>query len=233
MDLYYDPVVDEHVSSPMGLIAPVWYLAPQRREIAESAWTMAATLTGLLGGGELSGLEDPNLASLLAWHTGEFVDGEVKARLWGHLDQVFEPSWDHDLGEFTFGFGLDEPHPRGQLNARAMAGWVCTPGAWSRIFNESDQGRFTQPTVGGVDFPRVAMSEARWDGTALRLAAHPQNASVAGTRTSLRITGLSPDVGWTLIRPDGSTTPIDLSVDPTGTELELVVDGGGYELRGG
>ena len=41
MDLYYDPVVDEHVSSPMGLIAPVWYLAPQRREIAESAWTMA------------------------------------------------------------------------------------------------------------------------------------------------------------------------------------------------
>jgi hypothetical protein len=113
-----------------------------------------------------------------------------------------------------------------------MAGWVCTPGAWSRIFNEPDQGRFTQPTVGGVDFPRVAMSEARWDGTALRLAAHPQNASVAGTRTSLRITGLPTDVGWTLIRPDGSTTPIDLSVDLTGTELELVVDGGGYELRG-
>ena len=89
------------------------------------------------------------------------------------------------------------------------------------------------PTVGGVDFPRVAMSEARWDGTALGLAAHPQNASVAGTRTSIRITGLAPDVGWTLIRPDGSTTPIDLSVDPTGTELEIVVDGGGYELRGG
>jgi hypothetical protein len=44
---------------------------------------------------------------------------------------------------------------------------------------------------------------------------------------------LAPDVGWTLIRPDGSTTPIDLSVDPTGTELEIVVDGGGYELRGG
>jgi len=233
MDLYYDPVVDEHVSSPMGLIAPVWYLAPQRREVAESAWTMVATLTGLFGGGNPSGLEDPNLASMLAWHTGEFVDGEVKARLWEHLDQIFEPSWDHDLGEFTFGFGLDEPHPRGQLNARAMAGWVCTPGAWSRIFNESDQGRFTQPTVGGVDFPRVAMSEARWDGTALRLAAHPQNSSVAGTRTSIRITGLAPNVGWTLIRPDGITTPIDLSVDPTGTELELVVDGGGYELLGG
>ena len=40
MDLYYDPIVDEHVSSPMGLIAPVWYLAPQQREIAESAWAM-------------------------------------------------------------------------------------------------------------------------------------------------------------------------------------------------
>ena len=94
MDLYYDPIVDEHVSSPMGLIAPVWYLAPQQREIAESAWTMVATLTGLLGG-EPSGLEDPNLASLLAWHTGEFADGEVKARLWKHLDQVFELSLIH------------------------------------------------------------------------------------------------------------------------------------------
>ena len=233
MDLYYDPIVDEHVSSPMGLIAPVWYLAPQRREVAESAWRMAATLTGLLGDGEPSGLKDPNLASLLAWHTGEFVEGEVKARLWVHLDEVLEPSWGHDLGEFTFGFGLDEPHPRGQLNARAMAGWVCTPGAWSRIFNESGQERFLQPTVAGVDFPRVAMSEARWDGTALRLAAHPQNSSVAGTRTSVRITGLPPDEGWTLTRPDGSTTAINLWVDTTATDLELVVDGGGYELRRG
>ena len=169
MDLYYDPIVDEHVSSPVGLIAPVWYLAPQQREIAESAWTMAATLTGLLGG-EPSGLEDPNLASLLAWHTGEFADGEVKARLWEHLDQVFEPSWDHDLGEFTFRFGLDEPHPRGQMNARAMAGWVCGPGAWHRVFNEPNLEKFDEPTISGLDFPRVALSEARWDGTALHLS---------------------------------------------------------------
>ena len=230
MDLYYDPIVDEHVSSPMGLIAPVWYLAPQQREIAESAWTMAATLTGLLGG-EPSGLEDPNLASLLAWHTGEFADGEVKARLWEHLDQVFEPSWDHDLGEFTFRFGLDEPHPRGQMNARAMAGWVCGPGAWHRVFNEPDLEKFDEPTVSGLDFPRVALSEARWDGVVLHLAAHPQNASVTDTRTSVQIDGLPTNDGWMLTRPDGSTTTIEMSSSSTGTELELVVDGGGYQLR--
>ena len=47
MDLYYDPVVDEHVSSPMGLMAPVWYLAPQRPDVARSAWELAVELTGL------------------------------------------------------------------------------------------------------------------------------------------------------------------------------------------
>ncbi len=104
MDLYYDPVVDEHVSSPMGLIAPVWYLAPQRREVAESAWTMVATPTGPLGCAERSRLQDPTLAPLPASHTLDFVDGEVMARPWVHLGQFFHPSWDHDLGWFTSGF---------------------------------------------------------------------------------------------------------------------------------
>ena len=27
MDLYYDPVVDEHLQTPIGLIAPTWYLS--------------------------------------------------------------------------------------------------------------------------------------------------------------------------------------------------------------
>ncbi|MEC7778424.1 MAG: hypothetical protein VX885_04320, partial [Actinomycetota bacterium] len=133
MDLYYDPVIDEHVSTPLALMAPVWYLAPQRTDMAKSAWEMAATLTGLFGDGDLVGLNDPNLASLLAMQTGDFTDGEAKTRLWEFLDETHEPQWNNDLGEFTFGFGLGEPHPRGQLNARAMAGWVCTPGAWSRI----------------------------------------------------------------------------------------------------
>ena len=229
MDLYYDPVIDEHVSTPLALMAPVWYLAPQRTDMAKSAWEMAATLTGLFGDGDLVGLDDPNLASLLAMQTGDFTDGEAKTRLWEFLDETHEPQWNNDLGEFTFGFGLGEPHPRGQLNARAMAGWVCTPGAWSRIFNNPNLEKFDGPTVSGLDFPRVAMSEAWWDGAVLHLTAHAQNSSVANTQTSIHVEGLPSDDGWGLVQPTGGTTPIAVSTGAS--QLELVVNGGHYELR--
>jgi len=229
MDLYYDPVIDEHVSTPLALMAPVWYLAPQRTDMAKSAWEMAATLTGLFGDGDLVGLNDPNLASLLAMQTGDFTDGEAKTRLWEFLDETHEPQWNNDLGEFTFGFGLGEPHPRGQLNARAMAGWVCTPGAWSRIFNNPNLEKFDGPTVSGLDFPRVAMSEAWWDGAVLHLTAHAQNSSVANTQTSIHVEGLPSDDGWGLVQPTGGTTPIAVSTGAS--QLELVVNGGHYELR--
>ena len=231
MDLYYDPVADEHLASPVGLIAPIWYMAPQRRDFAEAAWTTAASISGLLDGGDLVGLDDPRQSVILAWHTGEFIEGTAKSRLWDHLAATFEPTWDYDLGEFTFRFGLDEPYPRGQLNARAMAGWVCTPGAWYRIFNEPNLTKFNEPTVSGIDFPRVAMSEARWDGVNLHLATHPQNASVAGTRTWVRVTGISDAETWVLTRPDGTTELIEKSRSSLDLDLELVVDGSHYQLR--
>ena len=229
MDLYYDPVVDEHVPSPMGLMAPVWYLAPQRPDVARSAWEMAVAFTGLDGDGDPIGLDDPGLASLLAMQTSEFDDGRIRERMWSVLDRAHEPTWNRERGEFTFGFGLDEPHPRGQLNARAMAGWVCQPGAWSRIFTSPGDSRFTDPTVTGVDFPDVALSEAWWDGSALHLAAQPRNASLAGARTSMRVTALPSDGPWTLTASDGSVTP----VEATGGAaiIELSADGSHHELH--
>ena len=72
MDLYYDPIADEHLPSPAGLIAPIWYMAPQRRDFAETAWIAAASMSGLFGDGDLLGLDDPRWSVMLAWHTGEF-----------------------------------------------------------------------------------------------------------------------------------------------------------------
>jgi len=234
MDLYYDPVVDEHVSSPMGLMAPVWYLAPQRPGVARSAWELAVTVAGLDGDHpptpEAPGLlADPGFASLLALQTAEFDDGTVKDRIWAVLDGLHEPTVDDDLGEHVYGFGLGEPHPRGQLNARVMAGWACTPGAWSRIFTQPADDRFDEPTVVGVDFPDVALSEARWDGTALHLVGRARNASLAGGRTSLSVTGLPADGTWALVRPDGTVEPVDVAGG--WGSFDLTVDGAHQELR--
>lgn len=208
----------------MGLIAPGWYLAPQRREVSEAGWTMGATLLGALGDGPVVGLDDPQAGPMLLWQAGEFASPEVKAKLWAAADEQTQPHWDTQRGEFTMGFGLDEPHPRGQINARAMAGWVCCPGAWSAIFNEPNLTKFDEPTVSGVDFPRVAMSEARWDGSALHLAAHPQNDDVRGSTTEVTISGLPADGLWRI----GAR---DLEVLDGRTVVALVADNTVAQLR--
>jgi hypothetical protein len=232
LDFYYDPVVDEHVGrGPVGLIIPTWYFAPQRREIAEAGWNMSATINGVLGDGPITGLDNPNGATMLLQIAGEFADPATKQRIWDAAEDHIEPTWDREAGEFTLGFGLNEPHPRGQLNARSMAGWVCAEGDWTRLFNEPNLTKFDEPTVTGVDFPRVALSEARWDGTALHLAAHPQNAAVEGTRTTVRITNVATTADWVMTRPDGSRVP--LSVEGDHVIAELTVDNQAVIIRPG
>ena len=208
----------------MGLIIPGWYLAPQRPEVAEAAWKLGAMFSGALGDAPMAELPAA-MASQLVQIAGEFADDAVKARIWAAADAGLEPTWDRDAGEFAFGFGLGEEHPRGQMNARAMAGWVCTPGAWSNIFNQPNLAKFDQPTVVEVDFPRVAMSVAHWDGATLHLAASPQNSSVRGNRTTVRLINLTGGAApWVLRRPDGET--VQIAQDGT---VELIIDNSEYQ----
>ena len=204
------------------MIAPTWYFAPQRREIAQAGWQMVASLSGALGDAPISVLESADTTTMLLQTAGEFVDPAAKKRIWDAAEAAIEPTWNHAAGEFTLGFGLNEAHPRGQLNARAMAGWVCTEGAWSRIFNAPNLGKFDEPTLEGVDFPRVALSEARWDGRAMHVAAHPRNTSEKGRRTSFYLTNIPSSEGWFMTSPRGET--IDLPADGARVVIELVVD---------
>jgi hypothetical protein len=223
LDLYYDPVVDEHVGSgPVGIIAPAWYFAPQRPEVASAGWRTTATLNGVLNDGPITGLDDPDRSTILLQFAGEFADPAVKQRIWEAAEEHIEPTWDRAAGEFTLGFGLGEAHPRGQWNARAMAGWVCTQGAWSSIFNTPNLSKFDEPTVEGVDFPRIALSEAFWDGDALHLAAHPQNTETVGVRTSVRITNLASTNGWEMTGSNGETVALRSVGDHV--EVELIAD---------
>lgn len=220
LDLYYDPVVDAHVGhGPMGLIAPAWYLGPQKPEVAQAGWEMVAMVSGALGDGPISGLDNPAMATMLLQNVGEFADKGTKDRLWAAAETHIEPTWDRTLGEFTLGFRLNEPHPRGQWNARSMAGWVCEQGAWSQIFNDPNLSKFDKPTVEGVDFPRIALSQARWDGEVLHLAAHPQNDAVAGSQAQMRVLNLPVDGRWRLNGPNGSVAELESA----GGQLELTL----------
>ena len=83
LDLYYDPVVDEHVGrGPIGIIAPTWYFAPQRPEIAQAGWNTVAMLNGVLSDGLITGRDDPDWATILLQFAGEFADPATKQRIW-------------------------------------------------------------------------------------------------------------------------------------------------------
>ena len=67
-------------------------------------------------------------------------------------------------------------------------------GAWWRLFNEPNLRKFVDPTVYGVDFPTVCLSQAIYD-EARRMLVVATDAGVpaaAGRPTTFRVTNVDP-----------------------------------------
>ena len=110
----------------------------------------------------------------------------------GCAEEKHEPTLDPETLEFTCGFGLDEAHPRGQFNAQAAMAEAMTEGAWWRLFNEPNLRKFIDPTVYGVDFPTVRLSQAIYDEARRKLviATDAGVPKAAGEPTTFRITNV-------------------------------------------
>ena len=149
------------------------------------------------------------------------LTGRIDLLLAAFADAKLEPTWSG--AEFTWGFGLKEPHPRGQMNATMMVAEAGSEGAWSRIFNEPNLKKFEQPTVVGVDFPTVGISEAAYDETTrtLRIATDVGDPGAAGRQTAFRIEKPG-DAQRARVVCDGSEFPNCWSL-PNG-DLQIVTD---------
>ncbi|GEM_PF-473323 len=188
--LYYDPVLDVHHKLPV-LTAGVtsFYAAPQRRDDAERLWRAAINSAGY----------DRNIATPMKANRGsgaalilarEWQDSETETRLAAAIEASYEPSWDASRGEFTWGMGLNEPHPRGQFNAFLAAAEASGPGRWTALSAAPLAGG---PQVVDVDFPNVAFSRAEWRGNTLHLRMDTL-AAIASSPTSFRIVGAPPGI---------------------------------------
>ena len=159
---------------------------------------------------------NPRNAGALLHAAREWGLEELADRLRAACDDSLEPTWDRGRGEFTWGCGLNEAHPRGQFNALLALGEANTRGAWTRLASELLPE--DEPLVVDVDFPEVALSEARWADGALHIRLHPMNESVIGRETSFRIIGLEDAAAWSLdgpgtLRVAGSDLVVTTRVD--------------------
>ena len=129
---------------------------------------------------------------LIQFLAREFGDEASYAKLKIHSEANDEPSWDPATGEFTWRFGLDEPHPRGQMNASAALVEAMEPGAWANLIGRPNLRKFLEPTVYGVDFPKVCLSQATYDSERRLLAVTMDSGAptAAGEPTSFRITNV-------------------------------------------
>ena len=152
--------------------------------------------------GRLRDMRGPAIALALA---REWRILDLEARLSQAIDAQFEPTWDRDRGEFTWGLGLDEEHPRGQYNAFLATAEAASPGAWARL---SAAPLEACPQVVGVDFPNVALARALWvDGVLyLRLDVHRSDPAVL---TSFRILNTEPGRAWSVVGTGRSTIARD------------------------
>jgi hypothetical protein len=105
---------------------------------------------------------DPLLLSYALWMAREVGDSTTEDKIRGQTD--FEPRFfGAENDRFAFWFGLDSEWPRGQLNASMMLTECGSPGAWWRVFNEPNLGIYNEPTLCGVDYPKIGIRRAQND----------------------------------------------------------------------
>ena len=199
--MYYDPLLPYHQPGDrvaMMKFGPAHGVLPMYPDDARALYEAGVNQLDWrspapIGSGEMRfSAPDVLLAMFMA---REFGDDALHAKLKAYSEAHDEPNWDTETGEFTWQFGLDEEHPRGQLNATAAMAEAAGPGAWSDLINRPNQRKFLEPTVYGVDFPKVCLSQAYYDieRRLLAIATDSGAPGAVGEPTSFRVTNVIPE----------------------------------------
>lgn len=183
-------------------LTTAFYAAPQVADDARRLFDAGCATAGYHGefGTRLRASRAPASSLLLAREWG--LD-DLAARLAAAIEASYEPTWDTGRGEFTWGMGLDEPHPRGQFNAFLAAAEAAGPGRWETL---SAAPLERCPQVVDVDVPHVVLTRAEWQHGALLLTIDPLHPDPAAW-TEFRIVGVEPRLWW-LAGIDGASMDV-------------------------
>ena len=236
---YYDPLEDVVCTFPEGLTAYAAicitpYVLPQNRAFGEFLYEQSVSLlrwndpTKRL----FHMVKDPRFLSVGLLIAREVGDDTTEKRLREFAEREFEPRFFGGEGErFGWWFGRREPYPRGQLSALQMLCEIGERGAWSRVFNQPNLAKFEQPTVIGVDYPKLGISRA-WnepESGDLRIATYAATPSQRGATTSFRVTKLA-DPRAVRVYCDGAENPRWRVVDEGAIEIECEIGDHQFEI---
>ncbi len=199
---FYDPVVNYKLNGGATAgIGTAFHILPQNREIASLIYEAAVTRNRW---------NDPqapvtNLSPAAVIMARELGDHSTLARLSAAAEREFEPRFfGADDSRFGWWFHLGEKYPRGQRSALMMVADVGTSGDWIRTFQVSHLDKFDAPTVQGVDYPALGISQA-WNDVesgVLHVSTYVGSSDRRGLATSWRVTRL-PNARRVSLRCDG------------------------------
>jgi len=211
-----------HHRLPVGAaLTTAFYAAPQQPDDARRLFEAGYRSIGFDGEPTLPLRPNRSIGSSLVL-AKEWGLAELEQRLTAAIDASYEPTWDTERGEFTWGMGLDEPHPRGQLNAFLAAGEAGASGAWGRL---SAEPLARCPQLVGVDVDELVLSQAEWIDGNLRVGLSPRQVDPSRS-TGFRLIGAEPR-NWEVhgldgVRLDLTTTGLDISVPMVDATFDLI-----------
>ena len=138
-------------------------------------------------------------------------DNTVIERLTAAAERQFDPRWfGEGMDRFGWWFNLDEPWPRGQQSAQMMVNEIGE-GDWITAFQANHLDKYGAPTVEGVDFPNLGISQA-WndrESGVLFVSTYAADPSRWGEATNYRISNL-PDSSQAAVLQDGAALEVEI-----------------------
>jgi hypothetical protein len=225
---YYDPVEKFHYGGNVaGGLNTAHLMLPQNPELGRFLYDAAANAAGWRTG---TGDVRANSNGLVM--ARELGDDVAYARLSAAAEREYEPKFFGEHQEqFGWFFNNKEGFPRGQGSAMLMAAEIAGPGDWTHAFEARYLDKYTAPTVEGIEFPSLGVSQA-WNDRAtgvLHVVTYAAAPDKRGAATRWRVTNL-PSVTNLAVRLNGQPFTRFVAVGPRTIELTTTIDAHQFEI---
>jgi linalool dehydratase/isomerase-like protein len=225
---YYDPIEKFNAGGGVaGGLMTAHLMQPQNPELGKLLYDAAANALGWRNG---TGDVRANTTGLVM--AREMGDDVAYERLRAAAEREYEPRFFGDHQEqFGWFFNNKEGFPRGQGSAMLMAAEIAGPGDWTRAFAAPHLDKYAAPTVEGIEFPSVGVSQA-WNDVAtgtLHVVTYAAAPEKRGASTRWRVTNL-PGTANLTVRLNGAPFGRFVAVGPRTIEITSTVDAQQFEI---